>query len=84
MMKPFCLCGIQPPAEPSVGEGQELADIYVERGRNASLGMEVATQLMVKDALGAHARDELGVTDVLSAKFVQAAQTLRSALRPVL
>jgi VIT1/CCC1 family predicted Fe2+/Mn2+ transporter len=57
------------------GERQELADIYVERGLNASLAMEVAMQLMTKDALGAHARDELGVTDALSAKPVQAALT---------
>jgi VIT1/CCC1 family predicted Fe2+/Mn2+ transporter len=58
-----------------VGERQELADIYMERGLNASLAMEVATQLMAKDALEAHARDELGVTDALSAKPVQAALT---------
>lgn len=62
-------------ASDPVGEIQELADIYVERGLNASLAMEVATQLMAKDALGAHARDELGVTDALSAKPVQAALT---------
>ncbi len=62
-------------ASDPVGERQELADIYVERGLNASLAMEVATQLMAKDALGAHARDELGVTDALSAKPVQAALT---------
>src|SRR5665213_1964825 len=55
-----------------VGERQELADIYVERGLDATLAMEVATQLMAKDALVAHARDELGVTDALSAKPVQA------------
>ena len=57
------------------GESQELADIYMERGLNASLAMEVATQLMAKDPLKAHARDELGVTDALSAKPVQAALT---------
>ena len=57
------------------GERQELADIYMERGLNASLAMEVATQLMAKDPLEAHARDELGVTDALSAKPVQAALT---------
>jgi VIT1/CCC1 family predicted Fe2+/Mn2+ transporter len=56
-------------------ERQELADIYMERGLNASLAMEVATQLMAKDALGAHARDELGVTDASSAKPNQAALT---------
>ncbi|MDQ2841357.1 MAG: VIT family protein [Acidobacteriota bacterium] len=58
-----------------VGEREELADIYVQRGLTASLAMEVATQLMEKDALGAHARDELGFTDALSAKPVQAALT---------
>ncbi len=58
-----------------VGERQELADIYVERGLEATLAMQVATQLMAKDALAAHARDELGVTDALSAKPVQAALT---------
>lgn len=58
-----------------IGERQELADIYVERGLDAALAMEVATQLMAKDALAAHARDELGVTDALSAKPVQAALT---------
>jgi VIT1/CCC1 family predicted Fe2+/Mn2+ transporter len=58
-----------------VGERQELADFYVERGLDTTLAMEVATQLMAKDALAAHARDELGVTDALSAKPVQAALT---------
>ena len=43
------------------GELQELADIYIDHGLNAQLALEVATQLMAKDALGAHARDELGV-----------------------
>jgi VIT1/CCC1 family predicted Fe2+/Mn2+ transporter len=61
-------------ADPA-GERQELADIYVQRGLTDTLAMEVATQLMAKDALGAHARDELGVTDALSAKPVQAALT---------
>ncbi len=55
------------------GELQELADIYTERGLDASLAREVATQLTAKDALGAHARDELGLTNALSAKPVQAA-----------
>ena len=57
------------------GELQELVDIYMERGLDASLAKEVATQLTAKDALGAHARDELGVTDAVSAKPVQAALT---------
>ena len=55
------------------GELDELADIYVGRGLDKSLAKEVAKQLMAHDALGAHARDELGVTDALTARPVQAA-----------
>jgi VIT1/CCC1 family predicted Fe2+/Mn2+ transporter len=55
------------------GEREELADIYVERGLERTLAMEVAKQLMAQDALGAHARDELGITDELSARPLQAA-----------
>jgi vacuolar iron transporter family protein len=54
-------------------EHAELAAIYVARGLDAKLAGEVATQLMTKDALGAHARDELGISDTLSARPVQAA-----------
>ena len=54
-------------------EQAELAAIYVARGLDASLASEVATQLMAKDALAAHARDELGISDTLSARPVQAA-----------
>jgi len=54
-------------------EHAELAAIYISRGLDASLASEVATQLMAKDALGAHARDELGISDTLSARPVQAA-----------
>src|SRR5512136_2273846 len=54
-------------------EHAELAAIYVARGLDAKLASEVATQLMTKDALGAHARDELGISDTLSARPVQAA-----------
>ena len=54
-------------------EHAELAAIYVARGLDARLASEVATQLMAKDALGAHARDELGISDTLSARPVQAA-----------
>ena len=54
-------------------EHSELAAIYVKRGLDAALASEVATQLMTKDALGAHARDELGITEELSARPVQAA-----------
>jgi VIT1/CCC1 family predicted Fe2+/Mn2+ transporter len=54
-------------------EHAELAAIYVARGLDAGLADQVATQLMAKDALGAHARDELGISDTLSARPVQAA-----------
>jgi vacuolar iron transporter family protein len=54
-------------------EQAELAAIYVARGLDAGLAYQVATQLMAKDALGAHARDELGITDTMSARPVQAA-----------
>lgn len=60
-------------AADSVGEHAELAAIYVTRGLDASLADQVAAQLMAKDALGAHARDELGISEVLSARPVQAA-----------
>jgi VIT1/CCC1 family predicted Fe2+/Mn2+ transporter len=54
-------------------EHAELAAIYVARGLDGELANQVATQLMAKDALGAHARDELGISDTLSARPVQAA-----------
>lgn len=54
-------------------EHTELAAIYVARGLDAELAGQVATQLMEKDALGAHARDELGISETLSARPVQAA-----------
>jgi VIT1/CCC1 family predicted Fe2+/Mn2+ transporter len=54
-------------------ETQELADIYVGRGLKADLALQVAEQLMAHDALGAHARDELGISATLSARPVQAA-----------
>lgn len=54
-------------------EHAELAAIYAARGLDAQLANQVASQLMAKDALGAHARDELGISDTLSARPVQAA-----------
>jgi VIT1/CCC1 family predicted Fe2+/Mn2+ transporter len=54
-------------------EHAELTAIYVQRGLDEPLAAQVATQLMAKDALKAHARDELGITDELSARPVQAA-----------
>jgi len=54
-------------------EREELAAIYVKRGLDSSLAKQVVDQLMAHDALGAHARDELGISDTLSARPVQAA-----------
>ncbi len=54
-------------------ELEELREIYVRRGLDADLAKEVAVQLMEHDALGAHARDELGISDELSARPVEAA-----------
>jgi VIT1/CCC1 family predicted Fe2+/Mn2+ transporter len=54
-------------------EHDELAAIYVQRGLNAELAKEVAKQLMDHDALGAHARDELGISESLKARPLQAA-----------
>lgn len=54
-------------------ERKELAEIYERRGLDPELASKVATQLMRHDALGAHARDEIGITTTLSAKPIQAA-----------
>ena len=56
-----------------VFEREELAGIYVGRGLDLDLARRVANQLMAHDALGAHARDELGISAPLSAQPVQAA-----------
>ena len=53
-------------------EQAELREIYVRRGLDRALAEQVAHQLMVFDALGAHARDEIGITDALSARPLQA------------
>jgi VIT1/CCC1 family predicted Fe2+/Mn2+ transporter len=55
------------------GEMRELAAIYVGRGLEAGLARQVAEQLTRHDALGAHARDELGISETMSARPVQAA-----------
>jgi vacuolar iron transporter family protein len=60
-------------ADDPVFEREELAQVYVARGVDEGLAREVARQLMVKDALGAHARDELGISEITSARPVQAA-----------
>lgn len=57
------------------GEHRELEEIYVARGLERDLAREVARQLMAHDALGAHARDELGITEIFSARPLQAAIT---------
>jgi VIT1/CCC1 family predicted Fe2+/Mn2+ transporter len=55
------------------GEQRELTQIYIGRGLDPSLAKTVAEQLMAHDALGAHARDELGISKTLSARPLQAA-----------
>ena len=57
------------------GERRELMAIYVGRGLEPALARQVAEQLMAHDALGAHARDELGISETLKARPVQAALT---------
>ena len=59
-------------------ERRELAAIYVKRGLTATLAAEVAEQLMAHNALAAHARDELGMSEGVSARPVQAALTSAS------
>ena len=59
--------------EHDAAEHRELAEIYEKRGLDPSLAKQVAQQLMAHDALGAHARDELGITEIHRARPVQAA-----------
>jgi VIT1/CCC1 family predicted Fe2+/Mn2+ transporter len=59
--------------EDFTSEQRELTAIYVRRGLTPALASAVATQLMAHDALGAHARDELGISETLAARPVQAA-----------
>jgi VIT1/CCC1 family predicted Fe2+/Mn2+ transporter len=60
-------------AENDAGERRELAAIYVRRGLDPELANQVTEQLMAHDALGAHARDELGITEAQAARPIQAA-----------
>lgn len=60
-------------AESFPNEVEELTTIYTKRGLDRSLAEEVVKQLMSKDALGAHARDELGITEITNARPLQAA-----------
>lgn len=62
-------------AKNPTAERAELAAIYVERGLDAALAKQVATELMNHDAIGAHARDELGITEIVKARPIQAALT---------
>jgi vacuolar iron transporter family protein len=62
-------------AEDPEFETDELTQIYVGRGVEIGVARQVAQQLMAKDALGAHARDELGISEITSAQPVQAALT---------
>ncbi len=57
----------------AVAEHRELTAIYVKRGLDTALAQQVAGQLMARDALGAHARDELGISEAFSARPIQAA-----------
>jgi len=56
-------------------EREELAQIYVKRGLETDLARQVADQLMAKDALAAHAHDELGISEMTTARPIQAALT---------
>ena len=60
-------------------EQDELAEIYVKRGVDPALARQVAQQLMAKDALAAHARDELGISEITTARPIQAALTSAAA-----
>ena len=64
--------------QPELERG-ELQQIYVRRGLDESLALRVADQLMAKDALGAHARDELGMSDMTRARPIQAALSSAAA-----
>jgi VIT1/CCC1 family predicted Fe2+/Mn2+ transporter len=57
----------------ALGERNELMAIYIRRGLEPPLAKQVADQLMAHDALGAHARDELGISETLAARPIQAA-----------
>ncbi len=61
------------------GESRELTEIYVRRGLDKALAQKVATQLMAHDALGSHARDELGLSTTMRARPLQAAMVSASS-----
>ena len=60
-------------ATDEAGERRELAAIYVKRGLDLAMARQVAEKLMAHDAIGAHARDELGISDITAARPLQAA-----------
>ena len=62
-------------SENAAPELDELANIYVKRGVDQALAREVARQMMAKDALAAHARDELGISEITTARPIQAGLT---------
>ena len=66
-------------AETPEFELQELTDLYIERGVEPDLAREVTKQMMAKDALGTHAREELGISDLTTAKPLQAALSSAAA-----
>ena len=61
--------------QPTELEREELAQIYVKLGVDHDLAVKVTDQLKARDALGAHARDELGTSEIRTARPVQAART---------
>ena len=62
-------------ADDPAAEERELAGIYVKRGLDHALAAQVSRELMAHDALGAHARDELGISEITTARPLQAAVT---------
>ena len=62
-------------------EHEELAAIYISRGLEPDLAKQVAQQMMAHDALGAHARDELGISEFMTARPIQAALASAAAAR---
>lgn len=66
-------------ASDPVNELKELSAIYVSRGLDRELARQVATELMAHDALGAHARDELGISETVTVQPVQAALSSAAA-----
>ena len=69
------IANVRSSARTSGSEQEELAQIYVQRGLEPTLARQVAQQLMAKDAFTAHARDELGISEITTARPVQAAFT---------